>query len=614
MAEVFASPYANLTPEEIEVSLREEISAALQRRYSLLPDPEITRRVEAEWAALRASRTVPEAAALYELTLWLRRRGFPFWLCGSCASSLIFYLLGMTSANPLPPHYYCPQCRQVHWAPYHSDGFDLPERRICEEDGSPLQGDGHNIPWQSLWSGEGDFLPDGQYQMRLSSAAYPVLAPFLKNHWLRDLRLDGEAVEPYPNIRVLKLSCLSLVFTIDPGEAAPDFHNVELNASCVAPALADSEALMNPDRDVGDPGETPLPPPRTFAELVYSCGLLHSAGVWDRRAAFMVDQLGYSLPDLIAFRDDVFFYLQAHGLPQQEARRGMDQVRRGRGLPSVTAGLRAAGDKWVLDRCSHVEYLFSKAHIVEWILYRLKAMGVRTCFSSSYALLRKVLDGGEGLFLLAGRSGMGKTAFALYLAEKLAVEDGKRVVLFVPRGGRDAILAKGLLSPVLLEGPRPQIAVRDDLTPDLSGTAEALRAQGSFDFIIIDPLQQLSRRKHPRAEQMTAVMEGLRRLSGEAGAPILVTSSLTRCPERRQDHFPRLSDIPLAEGVLPATEAVLLLYRESCYHPGADRSFALCDVQKYPGGVLNTIHLKWNAQRSAFEDGVNPGGVQRAVS
>ena len=111
--------------------------------------------------------------------------------------------------------------------------------------------------------------------MRLSSAAYPALVPFLKGHWLRDLRPDGGAVEPYPNIRVLKLSCLSLVFTIDPGEVSPDFHNTELTAACVPSALADSDALMNPDRDAGDLA-APLPKPRTFAELVYTCGLLHS--------------------------------------------------------------------------------------------------------------------------------------------------------------------------------------------------------------------------------------------------------------------------------------------------------------------------------------------------
>lgn len=607
MSESFPSPYANMTPEEIEASLRDEVSAALQRRYSLLPDPQVVRRVDEEWAALQASQTVLEAAALYELTLWLRRRGFPYWLCGSCGSSLIFYLLGMTSANPLPAHYYCPQCRQVHWAPHRPDGFDLPERRVCEEDGSPLQGDGHNIPWQSLWSGGGDFLPDGQYQMRLSSAAYPALAPFLKSHWLRDLRCDGGAVEPYPNIRVLKLSCLSLVFTIDPEEVSPDFHNVELTASCVTSALADSDALMNPDQDAGEPG-APLPPPRSFSELVYSCGLLHSAGVWDQRSAFMVSQLGYALPDLIAFRDDVFFYLRAHGFDSREARRGMDQVRRGRGLPAVTDEMRANRDKWALDRCDSVEYLFSKAHIVEWILFRLKAAGVRSCPSSSYALLRKVLEGREGLFLLAARPGMGKTAFVLYLAEKLASEDEKRVVLFVPKGGRAAILSRRLVPQVLLEGERPQVVIREDLNGDAEDMAERLRAEGGFDFIIIDPLQQLSRRKRPRAEQMAVLMERLQRLSAGAGAPILVTSPLTRHPELRKDHFPRLSDVPLGDRVLPYTEAALLLYREGCYDAGADQSFALCDVQKYPCGVLNTIYLKWNGQRSAFEDSVNLSG------
>lgn len=603
MAESFSSPYAGASPEEIESALREEVFAALQRRYSLLPDPEILRRVNDEWAALRASQTIPEAAALYELTLWLRRRGFPYWLCGSCGSSLLFYLLGMTSANPLPPHYYCPQCRQVHWVPYRFDGFDLPERRVCEEDGAPLLGDGHNIPWQSLWSGEGDFLPDGQYQMRLSSAAYPALSPFLKNHWLRGLRPGGGAAEPYPNVRVIKLSCLSLVFTIDPGEVSPDFHNVELNASCVAPALADSESLMNPDRDTEEPG-TPLPPPRSFAELVYSCGLLHSAGVWDRRAALMVNQLGYTLPDLIAFRDDVFFYLRSHGFDLPEARRGMDQVRRGRGLPRVTEEMRSAGDKWILSRCGSAEYLFSKAHVVEWILYRLKAAGIRTCVSSSYALLRKVLEGREGLFLLAGRPGMGKTAFALYLAEKLAAEDGKRVALFVPKGGGAALRARGAAE---------RVTILEDLAGDLEHAGERLRAAGGFDFLMIDPLQQLSRRKQLRADQLAPILERLQRLSAEAGAPILLISSLTRCPERRQDHFPRLSDVPLAECLLPYTEAVLLLYREACYDPGADKSFALCDVQKYPAGVLNTIYLKWNEQRFAFEDEDNPGGAKEAL-
>lgn len=600
----YVSRYAGMTPDEIEASLYEDIAAAVQRRYSLLPDDGIMKRVRAEWAALRSSGTVLEVAALYELTCRLKERGFPFWLCGACGSSFIFYLLGMTSGNPLPPHYYCPQCRQVSWADSQADGFDLPENRVCESDGILLLGDGHNIPWQTLWSGGP--LPDCRYEMRLAGPAYEELLPFLKNHWLRLLNPEARLVKPHPSIHAVRFSRLFLMFTIDPKDVSPDFFGTELNAACAAPALLDSEALIDPDRD----GEgISIPAPDRFADLVYACGLCHSTGAWDDGAAFMVQRMGYTLSDLIAFRDDVFSYLLSHGFPEDEARQGMTQARKGRGFPRITGEMKAARDKWVLSRCASVQYLFPKAHAVEWILYRLKAAGVKTHFTTSYALLRRILCG-AGVYLLAGGPGMGKTAFALYLAKKLAGEDQKRVAVFVPNGGRGTVTARGILPPPE-ENARGSVCVYDG--GNLDAIEEQLRAGDGFDFAVIDPLRQLFPRKRMSAAQAAAVMERLRELAVSTGIPILAAAGLTRNPERRRDHRPRIADVPLMDGTLPYTEAVLLLYRDGYYDPEADPALACCDVQKYPGSVLRSVQLTWNRQRASFEDGIvlggDPGGL-----
>ncbi len=86
----------------------------------------------------------------------------------------------------------------------------------------------------------------------------------------------------------------------------------------------------------------------------------------------MVERLDYTLSDLIAYRDDVFSYLLAHGFPEKDAWSGMDRVRTGRGLSVVTSEMERARDKWVLNRCKKVSYLFPKAHAVEYLLYRLQ--------------------------------------------------------------------------------------------------------------------------------------------------------------------------------------------------------------------------------------------------
>lgn len=113
--------------------------------------------------------------------------------------------------------------------------------------------------------------------------------------------------------------------------------------------------------------------PCSVADFIGLIGLLHSVGAWDEITEMMVTEMGYSYSDLICFRDDVFSYLTEHDFLEKESWKGMESVRKGRGLPFFNQEMVAARDKWVLARLEQVHYLFPKADVVENLMFRLKA-------------------------------------------------------------------------------------------------------------------------------------------------------------------------------------------------------------------------------------------------
>lgn len=370
----FRHKYDGMSAEEVAASLKETIAESLHARYGPTPDAAIVKRVQEEWAAMEASGGVEDVAALHELTLWLKERREPYWVRGTPGASLILYLLGITAGNPLPPHYYCPRCHSVIWRSDCADGFDLPTDLTCEKDGALLCGDGHNIPWPTHWG----YGKEPEYVFDVSEPLTETLWAFFQGHWLSRLRPEVEIIHRHPDAdpRFMGFSRLWINCRLDPSEISPDFYNIMPDASCIPNAMRVHRAFLEtakPNPYNGVSVELFFRPVYTFADIIAKISITSSTCSCDEDAQFMVERLGYSLSDLITCRDDIFFYLLSHGFSEKDAWYGMDSVRRGRGLPVITSEMSLARDKWVIDRCERVKYLFSKAHAIEYIFYRLRA-------------------------------------------------------------------------------------------------------------------------------------------------------------------------------------------------------------------------------------------------
>lgn len=101
MAKEFEFIFHGLPALEVEGELRQIIDTALVQKYGKNPDELIVKRISEEWAAMERTGVILDVAALYELVVWLKKNGHPYWLRGCAGSSFILYLLDITTGNLL---------------------------------------------------------------------------------------------------------------------------------------------------------------------------------------------------------------------------------------------------------------------------------------------------------------------------------------------------------------------------------------------------------------------------------------------------------------------------------------------------------------------------------
>ena len=260
--------------------------------------------------------------------------------------------------------------------------------------------------------------------------------------------------------------------------------------------------------------------------------------------------------------------------------------------------------------------------------------GTVTGVTTGFRELDKITAGlhPSDLIILAARPAMGKTSFALNIAQNAAIKGNASVLIFdlemadVQLGMRLLSmesnvemdkLKKGTLSPYE-DWPKVQEAMERlgnaniaiDDTPSLSifeikNKCRRKKAEDGLDLVIIDYLQLMSieGRTESRQQEISQLSRELKLLAREIDCPVIVLSQLSRAPELRQNKRPMLSDLRESGSIEQDADIVIFLYRDDYYNEDSENP-GVCEVNiaKHRNGEVGTIDLTWVARYTKFAD------------
>lgn len=235
------------------------------------------------------------------------------------------------------------------------------------------------------------------------------------------------------------------------------------------------------------------------------------------------------------------------------------------------------------------------------------------------------------LIIVAARPGMGKTAFALNIAQQSAVKAGASVLIFSLEMSQEQLgqrliamqarvesekLKKGTLD--LKDWDRINFALNElnntkiviDDTPGISimemrNKCRRLKAEQGLDLIVVDYLQLMTfdGRADSRQQEISALSRHLKLLAREMNCPVIVLSQLSRAPELRQDKRPMLSDLRESGSIEQDADIVMFLYRDDYYNENTEKP-GVCEIKiaKHRSGPTDRIDLTWVARYTKFSD------------
>ncbi|MFD1675976.1 replicative DNA helicase [Alicyclobacillus fodiniaquatilis] len=271
------------------------------------------------------------------------------------------------------------------------------------------------------------------------------------------------------------------------------------------------------------------------------------------------------------------------------------------------------------------------ADVLETAFERIEQLyaseGSITGVATGYSELDRMTSGFQksDLIIVAARPSVGKTAFALNIAQNVAVRNALPVAIFSLEMSKDQLVQRMLCAEAYIDGHKLRTGSLDDddwpkLSMGVSTLSNApiyiddspginisemrsklrrLKLEHGLGFVVIDYLQLIHGRRSSgenRQQEISEISRSLKQLARELEVPIVALAQLSRSVEQRQDKRPMLSDIRESGSIEQDADVVAFLYRDDYYDPESERQniieIIIAKQRNGPTGKIDLVFLK----------------------
>ena len=255
-----------------------------------------------------------------------------------------------------------------------------------------------------------------------------------------------------------------------------------------------------------------------------------------------------------------------------------------------------------------------------------------TGVASGFADLDRLTSGFQesDLIIIAGRPSMGKTSFALNIAQYAAIEKNIPVAVFSLEMSKEQIAIRMLCSEARIDahklragflsesdwpkltraaGTLSEAPIFIDDTANINvlemrAKARRLRKDQKLGLIIVDYLQLMREKSgtESREQEISAISRSLKALAKELNIPVIALSQLNRRVEDRQNRRPQLSDLRESGAIEQDADVIIFIYRDEVYREDSpEKGIAEIIIGKQRNGPIGTRKLAFIDKFTRFE-------------
>ncbi len=256
-----------------------------------------------------------------------------------------------------------------------------------------------------------------------------------------------------------------------------------------------------------------------------------------------------------------------------------------------------------------------------------------TGISTGYSKFDEMTSGlqNSDLIIVAGRPSMGKTSFAMNIAEHAAIKSDLPVAVFSMEMSGESLATRMMSSLGRINQHKVRTGNLDDqdwmrltsamgilsnaklhiddsaaLSPtEIRARSRRLKREHGLGLIIIDYLQlmQIPGGKENRTNEVSEISRSLKALAKELNVPVIALSQLNRSLEQRPNKRPIMSDLRESGSIEQDADLIVFIYRDEVYNPDSpEKGVAEIIIGKQRNGPVGPIRLTFLGQYTRFEN------------